>query len=70
MYQCYCEENIDPKRWALGYRTCTDCGQRQAIEQAKDRMRSVIDSHKSNPVFLRPETARQTLLDVTRMRRG
>ena len=27
MIECECGEDINPKRYALGYRTCLDCGE-------------------------------------------
>ena len=30
---CHCGDEIEPKRWALGFRECLMCGERQAIRQ-------------------------------------
>lgn len=47
---CWCGDDVHPKRWALGYRTCLTCGEQQA---AKDRaLWTIAPMHKSNYVLV------------------
>lgn len=46
LFCCWCGDDVHPKRWALGYRTCLPCGEKQA---AKDRASwCIAPMHKSN----------------------
>jgi hypothetical protein len=42
--ECDCGEEIDPRRWNLGYRTCLECGD----SIAKKVKRCVVPINKSN----------------------
>jgi predicted nucleic acid-binding Zn-ribbon protein len=51
MTQCtHCGDYLNPARWNLGYRTCLDCGENQAIEQRKSW--TVAPLHKSNYMLI------------------
>ena len=39
-----CGEQINPKRYALGYKTCLECGD----EQAHKRKHTIVPMNKSN----------------------
>ena len=41
MNECECGEDINPKRYALGYRTCLDCGERDASKRSAQKARQV-----------------------------
>ena len=41
-----CCEPISPKRWALLYRECLDCGDKTAARLAQSR--TIVPMHKSN----------------------
>lgn len=50
-YSCeVCDEWVHSKRWELGYRTCRECGEKQAREQRKSW--TVAPVHKSNYVLV------------------
>jgi len=59
-----CEEDVDPRRVALGYKTCLECGGRVA-EQARARK-----ARSSAPAFNKGAymyvTSRRMALDVGR----
>lgn len=44
MYCVKCSDDVNPKRWSLGYRTCLHCG--EAI--AKTFKHCIVPLHKSN----------------------
>lgn len=48
MIDCICGGEIHPTRFALGYRVCLDCGDKQA----RDRKFTVVPMHKSNYVAM------------------
>ena len=53
---CWCGDDVEPRRWALGIRCCMACGESQAI---KDRATwCVAPMHKSNYMLI---TNRQDL---------
>lgn len=50
MYFCiYCSDDVDYKRWHLGYHSCLRCGDLVA----KDTKHTIVPMHKSNyvPIF-------------------
>lgn len=54
MLFCYhCSDDVNPQRWALGYRSCLPCGDKQA----KQFKHTIVPMHKSNyiPVFNRQD---------------
>lgn len=64
MYRCTkCHDEIPPKRYALGYELCMDCGE----ELARKRVRTVVPMHKSNYVLVTDLTL---LAQLTRPGRG
>ena len=47
---CWCGDDIEPARWALGYRVCLFCGEEQA---RADRLHwCVAPMHKSNYMLI------------------
>jgi hypothetical protein len=46
----YCQDEIPPARYALGYRTCLQCGDRQAKQERK--LWCIAPMHKSNYVLI------------------
>ena len=53
----YCQEEIPPARYALGYRVCLACGDRQAKNDMKRW--TVLTPHKQGAMFFTPEFARE-----------
>ena len=54
MYFCiHCSDEVNPRRWALGYRSCLRCGDKHAREVKH----TIVPMHKSNyiPVFNRQD---------------
>jgi RNA polymerase-binding transcription factor DksA len=45
---CSCGEDIDPRRYVLGYRTCLECGEKQA----KQIRHTVAPMHKGNYMLI------------------
>jgi hypothetical protein len=48
-YYCiheYCQDEIDPRRYDLGYTTCLSCGDRQALQDRK--LWTIAPLNKSN----------------------
>ena len=48
MIDCVCGERFSEARFALGYRVCLACGDKQA----RDRKFTVVPMHKSNYIAL------------------
>lgn len=48
MKLCSCGEEINPRRYALGYRTCLECGEKDA----KKTKFTIAPMHKSNYVLV------------------
>jgi hypothetical protein len=46
----HCDDDIDPRRVALGYRVCLLCGEEAAREERRGW--TVVPMHKSNYVLL------------------
>jgi hypothetical protein len=46
----YCDDDIDPRRAALGYKLCLFCGEEAAREERKGW--TIVPMHKSNYVLL------------------
>ena len=46
--ECDCGEEIDIRRYQLGYRVCLVCGDKQA----KERKFTIVPMHKSNYVAI------------------
>lgn len=54
MYFCiYCSDEVNPRRWALGYHSCLVCGDKTA----RETKHTIVPMHKSNyiPVFNRAD---------------
>ena len=50
MYYCInCSDDVNPRRWALGYKTCTACGERLA----RTVKQCIVPLAKSNYVPVR-----------------
>jgi len=41
--ECDCGEEIAPRRWDLGYRTCLECGEQEAKQRRKQQIRDLVD---------------------------
>ena len=68
---CTCGNDIAPRRYDLGYRTCLDCGQTQATLEIHAKAKRVMPMHRGNNVYLGTgPSARQYAKDITDMRRG
>lgn len=66
-----CGEEFAPGRKALGYHTCLRCGEGRAREQAAEKAKATVVTHKSNVVYLgEGQTAKNNLLAISQMRRG
>ena len=70
MIVCLCGEDIAEARLRLGFRTCLECGERDARDVSRARTRSAVPTHKSNYVPLLGQNAKKVLLDISSMRRG
>lgn len=47
MFFCVvCSDDVQPKRWQLGYKTCLPCGDKRA----KEHKHTIVPMHKSNYV--------------------
>jgi hypothetical protein len=46
----HCDDDIDPRRAALGYRLCLFCGEEAAREERRGW--TIVPMHKSNYVLL------------------
>jgi hypothetical protein len=46
----HCDDDIDPRRAALGYKLCLFCGEEAAKEERKGW--TIVPMHKSNYVLL------------------
>jgi predicted RNA-binding Zn-ribbon protein involved in translation (DUF1610 family) len=65
-----CGEEFPPKRKALGYHTCTGCGEQRARAEAARKAEACVVTHKSNVVYLgEGAVALDRLKDISRMRR-
>jgi len=51
-----CEGEVDPKRWALGYRTCIECG-------SPSIKRTIAPAYNKGPVML---IGRKDIKDIGR----
>ena len=47
---CWCGDDVEPRRWALGYRACLYCGEELARQERKSWC--VAPMHKSNYVLV------------------
>lgn len=45
---CKCGDDIAPKRYGLGYRTCLPCGEREALQ----RKHTIVPMPKSNYIVV------------------
>jgi hypothetical protein len=58
MNECpQCDDDIDPRRVALGYGLCMMCGEEAAREER--RSWCVLTPHKQGPMFFTSEFARE-----------
>lgn len=48
LIECECGEEIEPRRWDLGYRTCMECGE----QEAKLRKHTIVPMNKSNYILV------------------
>lgn len=56
MHCPYCNDQVNPKRWELGYQLCLTCGE----HQAKQRKHTVVPLSKSNYIHVRdPQLLKQ-----------
>ena len=49
-YCCWCGDDVDPQRWAIGYRYCLTCGEDVAVSARESWC--VAPMHKSNYVLV------------------
>jgi hypothetical protein len=49
MYCYHCGDDVNPKRWQLGYKACMPCGE----ESSRKVTRTIVPMHKGHyfPVF-------------------
>ena len=47
---CWCGDDVDPRRWLLGYRVCLFCGEEQAKQERTAWC--IAPMHKSNYVLI------------------
>ncbi len=65
-----CNEEIDPRRAALGFKVCLDCGEAIAKAEIAHRRKAMMPLHKGNYVFVGSgEAAKQNVLAISQMRR-
>lgn len=69
MHKCSCGEPVNPKRWALGFFSCLECGDKRAAKEIERKANNVAPMHKSNYIYL-GDNARETILDISNMRRS
>ena len=56
MHCPYCNANVDPKRWQLGYKLCLPCGEYAATK----RKHTIAPMSKSNYIHIRdPQLLKQ-----------
>lgn len=46
MFCCWCGDDVAPRRWGLGYRTCLMCGEEEARQHRATW--TIAPMHKSN----------------------
>lgn len=64
MNLCTCGNPIDPKRWAMKYRSCLTCGE-AAARKIQDKLRQ-ISAPAYNKGAYQPMFTRQDVLDAGR----
>ena len=57
-----CDDDIDPRRSALGYRLCLPCGEEAAREERRGW--TVLTPHKQGAMFFTPEFAREAAAGI------
>lgn len=45
---CKCGDDVPPKRYSLGYRTCLPCGEKEALQ----RKHTIVPMPKSNYIVV------------------
>lgn len=51
-----CEEDVNPKRWELGYRTCLACGAVDASKETEEKSQRVaLAYNKGNYQYFGPK---------------
>lgn len=56
-----CQDDIDPRRSALGYRTCLFCGEEAARRESVQKFSMCIPINKSTPTYISDVTLLQQL---------
>ena len=50
-----CEEEVNTKRWELGYKTCLDCGALEALAETKEKSKRIaLAYNKGNYQYFGP----------------
>jgi len=60
---CWCGEEVNPNRWALGIRSCFVCGEEQA-RQERMSWCVVQEYGKGAYQFVTPQSAKRTLRET------
>jgi hypothetical protein len=47
---CWCGDNVAPRRWGLGFRSCMSCGELQAVKERASWC--IAPMHKSNYILV------------------
>jgi len=47
---CWCGDNVAPRRWGLGFRSCMACGELQAVKERASWC--IAPMHKSNYILV------------------
>lgn len=46
---CICGNGIHPKRYALGYRKCLECGEKEAEKESKHKAKCTAPGYNKGP---------------------
>jgi hypothetical protein len=49
---CSCGDKIAAKRFALGYRTCLPCGEKEARQESRRKASMCLPINKSTPTYI------------------
>lgn len=63
LFCCWCGDDVEPARWALGYRVCLFCGEEQARLE-RTGWCVVQEYGKGAYQFVTPTAARKTLRET------
>ena len=58
----HCDDDIDPRRYALGYRICLFCGEEAAREERRGWC--VLTPHKQGAMFFTAQFAREAAAGI------